>query len=111
MLHSTLHTLRWSLVFSKHEYLCLSSFSISVAHAHWAGSLDIPSQGVFVTELAGTAYKSTSRYFWPIVTPFPLSHFVTYPGTPKSTSHISDPPRFLLGLVQKPRQKPSVQIL
>src|SRR6218665_2201752 len=22
----------------------------------------------------------------------PLSHFVTHPGTPKSTSHISDPP-------------------
>src|SRR6218665_3958164 len=26
--------------------------------------------------------------------PPPLSHFVTHPGTPKSTSHISDPPIF-----------------
>src|SRR6218665_114433 len=43
-----------------------------------------------------------SRYFWPIFTPpSPLSHFVTHPGTPESTSHISDP-RFLEGLVQKP---------
>src|SRR6218665_106014 len=32
--------------------------------------------------------------------PLPLSHFVTHPGTPKSMSHISDPP-FLLCLVQK----------
>ena len=34
--------------------------------------------------------------------PLPLSQFVTHPGTPpESTSHISDPPRFLEGLVQK----------
>src|SRR6218665_1068690 len=26
--------------------------------------------------------------------PLPLSHFVTHPGTPKSTSYISDPPGF-----------------
>src|SRR6218665_2977462 len=26
--------------------------------------------------------------------PLPLSHFVTHPGTPESTSHISDPPIF-----------------
>src|SRR6218665_1259426 len=36
--------------------------------------------------------------------PRPLSHFVTQPGTPKSTSAISDP-RFLVGLVQKSRTK------
>src|SRR6218665_3033163 len=46
-----------------------------------------------------------SRYFGPILTPSPLSHFVTHPGTAKSTSHISDPPRFLVGLVQKTRTK------
>src|SRR6218665_2981188 len=26
--------------------------------------------------------------------PLPLSHFVTHPGTPENTSHISDPPIF-----------------
>src|SRR6218665_2832097 len=36
--------------------------------------------------------------------PLPLSHFVTHPGTPQSTSHISTP-RFLVGLVQKSRTK------
>src|SRR6218665_3667274 len=41
-----------------------------------------------------------SHYFWPILTPSPLSHFVTHPGTPESTSHISDLHRFLVGLVQ-----------
>src|SRR6218665_3349799 len=45
-----------------------------------------------------------SRYFWPIFTP--LSHFVTHPGTPQSTSHNPDPPPdFLVGLVQKIRTK------
>src|SRR6218665_2996827 len=42
--------------------------------------------------------------------PLPLSHFVTHPGTPKSTSHISDPP-FLVGLVQNAQTKAPVQIL
>ena len=37
--------------------------------------------------------------------PLPLSHFVTHPGTPKSMSHISDPLRFLVGLVQETRTK------
>src|SRR6218665_3744942 len=32
--------------------------------------------------------------------PLPVSHFATHPGTPKSTSHISDP-QFLVGLVQE----------
>src|SRR6218665_916745 len=31
---------------------------------------------------------------------------VTHPGTPQSASHISDPPRFSVGLVQKPGEKP-----
>src|SRR6218665_484725 len=43
-----------------------------------------------------------SCYFWPIFTHLP---FVTHPGTPKSTSHISDPP-FLVGLVEKPDTNP-----
>src|SRR6218665_2008944 len=37
--------------------------------------------------------------------PLPLSHFVTHPETPERTSHISDPLRFLAGLVQKLRTK------
>src|SRR6218665_2541843 len=50
--------------------------------------------------------ESMSCYFWPILTPLPLSHFVTHPGTPESTSHISDPlSRVLVGLVQKSRTK------
>src|SRR6218665_3005516 len=36
--------------------------------------------------------------------PRPLSHFVTQPGTPKSTSAISDH-QFLVGLVHKSRTK------
>src|SRR6218665_2548828 len=50
-----------------------------------------------------------SCYFWPILTP--LSHFVTHPGTPKKVRHTSRTPRFLVGLVQKTRTKPPVQIL
>src|SRR6218665_1564448 len=42
--------------------------------------------------------------------PLPLSHFVTHPTTPKSTSHISDPPS-LVGLAQETRTKPHVQII
>src|SRR6218665_2214679 len=44
------------------------------------------------------------------VDPLPLSHFVTHPGTPQTTSHISEPPPFLVGLVQKNGQTPPVQI-
>src|SRR6218665_2686762 len=42
-----------------------------------------------------------SRYFWPfLTTPYPLSHFVTHPGTPqKYVTHL------LVGLVQKTRTK------
>jgi len=49
---------------------------------------------------------STSRYFWPILTPhFPVTR-LTFRDPPESTSHISDPlPRFLVGLVQKTRTK------
>src|SRR6218665_822619 len=39
----------------------------------------------------GPSIKYASRYFWPILTTPPLSHFVTHPEPPKSTSHISDP--------------------
>src|SRR6218665_2401313 len=42
--------------------------------------------------------------FWPILTPLPLSHFVTHTGTPrKYVTHFGHPP-FLIGLVQKPGQ-------
>jgi len=51
-----------------------------------------------------------SRYCWPILTPIPHCHTFTHPMTPKSTSHISDPPIFST-LVQKPGQKPPVQII
>src|SRR6218665_3279097 len=39
--------------------------------------------------------------------PLPLSPFVTHPGTPqiKYVTHLG-PPRFLVGLVQKPGQSP-----
>src|SRR6218665_887182 len=34
-----------------------------------------------------------SRYFWPNLTPSPLSHFVTHPGTPKKyVTHLGPPP-------------------
>src|SRR6218665_1736709 len=49
--------------------------------------------------------------FWPIFTPcHTLSHI---PSTPKKVRHTSRTPNphFLVGLVQKPGQKPSVQIL
>src|SRR6218665_490658 len=48
---------------------------------------------------------STSCYFWPILTPLPLSHCVTHPGAPqKYVTHLGRP-RFLVGLVQKSRTK------
>src|SRR6218665_436155 len=53
-------------------------------------------------------YKFSLNYSWGFLSgnfdPLPLSHFVTHPGTPESTSHILDPP-FLVGLVQKNRTK------
>src|SRR6218665_2648447 len=51
-----------------------------------------------------------SRYFWPILTPSPVTLCHTSRDLPKSTSHISDP-QFLVGLLQKTRTKPPVQIL
>ena len=45
--------------------------------------------------------------FWPPSLCHSLSHI---PGPPQSTSHISDP-RFIVGLLQKTGQKPSVQML
>src|SRR6218665_3965835 len=49
--------------------------------------------------------QSTSRYFWPILTPLPCHTLSHIPGPPESMSHISDPPPILVGLVQKPRTK------
>src|SRR6218665_2069605 len=40
--------------------------------------------------------KLFSANFYPLL----LLHFVTHHGTPQSTSHISDPPPILVGLVQ-----------
>src|SRR6218665_3878304 len=40
-----------------------------------------------------------------MLTPLPLSHFVTHPGTPQKVRHTSWTPRFLVGLVQKSRTK------
>src|SRR6218665_926801 len=38
--------------------------------------------------------------------PLSLSHFVTHPGTPKSTSHISDPPIFSRPSTKNPDKCP-----
>src|SRR6218665_2696608 len=53
-----------------------------------------------------------SRYIWPILTPS-LCHTLSHiPGPPrKYVTHFGPPSRFLVGLVQKPGQKPPVQIL
>ena len=56
--------------------------------------------------ILGAVHKVRHAIFGQFLTPFPLSHFVTHPGTPpKSTSHISDYQDFLVGLVQKIRTK------
>src|SRR6218665_403662 len=39
---------------------------------------------------------STSCYFGPILTPLPLSHFVTYLWTPKVLTHLEPHPQFLV---------------
>src|SRR6218665_3776832 len=60
---------------------------------------------VYRRQIKGPSIKySTSRYFWPILTPSPCHTLSHIPGPPKSTSHISDP-TFLEGLVQKTRTK------
>src|SRR6218665_1996408 len=51
------------------------------------------------TPLQGPSIKYVTLFLANFDPP-PLSHFVTHPGTPENTSHISDP-RFLVGLVQK----------
>src|SRR6218665_1980202 len=56
------------------------------------GYLVEPATIIFKTVM-GLSIKYVTL-FWPILTHSPLSHFVTHPGTPKSTSHISDPPIF-----------------
>src|SRR6218665_750513 len=43
--------------------------------------------------------------------PLSLSHFVTHSGTPKSTSHISDPPISRRPSTKNPDKRPLVQIL
>ena len=54
---------------------------------------------------AVTVHKARHAIFGQFLPP-PLSHFVTHAGTPpESTLHISKPPRFLVGLVQKTRTK------
>src|SRR6218665_1473768 len=64
-----------------------------------------------VLKLQGPSIKYVTL-FWLIFTPSPLSHFVTYPGTPPKVRHTSrTPPRFLVGLVQKTLTKAPVQIL
>src|SRR6218665_1370526 len=40
-----------------------------------------------------------------------LSHFVTHPGTPQSTSHISDPPIFSRPSTKHPDKKPCTNSL
>ena len=62
------------------------------------------------TLCCGASIKYVTLFLANFDTPLPLSHFVTHPRTPKSTSHISDypTPRILVGLVQKPGQKPAV---
>jgi len=57
----------------------------------------------------GAVYKVYHAIFGQF-DPLPLPHFVTHPGTPqKYVTHLGPP--FLVGLVQKPGQKPPVQIL
>src|SRR6218665_2315086 len=43
--------------------------------------------------------------------PLPLSHFVTHPGTPKSTSHISDPQIFSRPSMKTRRKAPCTNSL
>src|SRR6218665_1296484 len=48
-----------------------------------------------------------SRYFWPIFTPLPLSHFVTHPGTPTKVRHTSrTPPIFSRPSTKIPDKSP-----
>src|SRR6218665_2277032 len=54
--------------------------------------------------VSGPSLKYVTLFFANFDPP-PLSHCVTHPVTPESTSHISDPPPFLVGLVQKSRTK------
>src|SRR6218665_2844554 len=61
-------------------------------------------RGVYYKAHLGTVHKVRHAIFGQFLPP--LSHFVTHPGTPpESTSHISDPLRFLVGLVKKSQTK------
>ena len=82
-----------NITFNFKFHKCETKLKSATSHA-----LEPPSSGIKYVTL-----------FWSILPP-PLSHFVTHPGAPKSTSHISDP-LFLVGLVQQTRTQPTVQIL
>src|SRR6218665_2188349 len=57
-------------------------------------------------EYGGAVHKVRHDIFWLILTPSPLSHFVTHSGTPqKYVTHLGPPPRFLVRLVQRNRTK------
>src|SRR6218665_420546 len=43
-----------------------------------------------------------SRYFWPILPPSHLSHFVTHPGTHPKVRHTSRPPIFIRPSTKNP---------
>src|SRR6218665_2988042 len=48
-----------------------------------------------------------SRYFWPILTTLPLSHFVTHSGTPrKYVTHLGPPPIFSRPSTKIPYKSP-----
>src|SRR6218665_1044329 len=58
-----------------------------------------------ITEFASGSSIKYVTLFLANFDPLPLSHFVTHPGTPqKYVTHLG-PPRFLVGLVQKPWTK------
>src|SRR6218665_3501860 len=54
----------------------------------------------------GAVHKVRHAIFGQFLPPSPLSHFLTHPGTPKSTSHISDPPIFSWPSTKNPYKSP-----
>ena len=69
------------------------------------------SRGVVTTSLGsrwhnkGPSIKYVTLFLANFDTPSPCHTLSHIPGPPESTSHISDPHRFLVGLVQKSRTK------
>src|SRR6218665_3697649 len=53
----------------------------------------------------GAVHKVRHAIFGQFLPPPPVTLCHTSRDTPESTSHISDPPRFLVGLVQKTQTK------